>query len=81
LRLEINNQEDTRKKTLVQKYFQHSEVGEREEKSAGQQMHWLTSGASTAKEATLGSRKGVHHERRKKNILKLTNFSKGRKCC
>jgi len=44
-------------------------------------MHWLTSGASTAKEATLGSRKGVHHERRKKNnILKLTNFSQGRKC-
>jgi len=56
-------------------------VGEREEKSAGQQMHWLTSGASTAKEATLGLRKGVHHERRKKNnILKLTNFSQGRKC-
>jgi len=45
-----------------------------EEKSAGQQMHWLTSGASKAKEATLGLRKGVHHERKKK-IFQNTQFS------
>ena len=81
LRLEINNQEAREKKHWYKNIFNTRRWERERKKSAGQQMHWLTSGASTAKEATLGLRKGVHHERRKKNILKLTNFSKGRKCC
>jgi len=77
LRLEINNQEDTKKKHWYKNILKHSEVGE--EKSAGQQMHWLTSGASKAKEATLGLRKGVHHERKKKKYFKTPNFLKGKR--